>query len=310
MTKSFKFFTIGMAFSTMLFSGTAIFGQGLKARVIKEGAIMKAEPKKDKIAIVPFSLGSRLYEIEVVKDWTKDQIHPYRADIDLGYILSEFLESKKNEIPIFGKQDDTEIRRFSEREKIRIGFGASYGKSWPVTEEAVDEFSETKFVDSWVPSGSIMLRFPTGFALEVCAKKYEMVLRENDIDFGTINQTPIGLHLKYQGMPYGDFGVTSHVDVGIGINFSNFQKGSIIEELEFLTGVDLSIDTPDAFFVDMGAGLDIFLGKFISIGLEGRLYMGNIKSTWTYSGPAATVSQEYKLYVSNAQVSVGLRFWI
>lgn len=197
---------------------------------------------------------------------------------------------------------------FAESGKFSIGVIGGWAGS--VTDEAVEGFPETEFKSSGVYGGSIMYRFPRGFALELCVEHLSMDLEELGENFGTLKMTPVMLLFKYQGMPQKGTGLTGHVDIGGGISLNSFDKGPFVTDLEKTYGVKFDIETDNSFVFELGAGVDYFFTKNISTNLDGRFLLGNVGTSWKGSGPGGTVTLDIdKFYASNFQVLLGVRYW-
>jgi hypothetical protein len=192
-----------------------------------------------------------------------------------------------------------------------VSVGAFGGWAWSMADEAVAQFPHTEFESAGAYGGSIMYRFPSGFALELVFEKYEMDLVEFDEKFGTLQMTPVVLLFKAQGMPADGAGISGHAEAGLGINFTSFDKGPFVTDLEETYGVRYTIDTDDSFVFELGAGLDYFFTKHFSLLFDFRFFLGNVDTTWTVSGPGGTLPlgeiDEFK--ASNFQFLAGLRLW-
>jgi len=188
------------------------------------------------------------------------------------------------------------------------GFGGWAGS---MADEAVSGFSQTKLESSAVYGGSILYRFSNGFALELCAEHLEMELTELGSNFGKLKMTPLMLLFKFQGMPQTGRGITGHFDIGGGINFTSFDKGKFVTDLEKSSGAKFTISTDNSFIFEMGGGIDYFFTKNISINLDARLLAGNVGTSWKASGRtgSVTITDIDTFHVSNFQGLVGLRFW-
>lgn len=185
------------------------------------------------------------------------------------------------------------------------------GRAWSVVDEAVGGFPDTEFKSSGIYGGSAMYRFPNAFALELAVERLEMKLEESGEEFGTLEMTPVMVLLKWQGMPLEEKGLTGHVDIGGGVNFTSFKKGPFINGKEQNEGFQFAIDTDNSFILELGAGLDYFLSKHFSIGMDGRVLGGKVETSWKASGPTRTIDYEDldTFNVSNFQVLVGFRVW-
>ena len=310
MNRLSRFTAVIIMSAALLFDSADALGQSRSVRIIKEGAVMRAAPDENSPVIKNLQLGTSVFPMDREEGWVKIQLRPNETDKDFGYVSSAFFEFEEPEIRQPGEPEEYALNDASERKRTRISVGATYGKAWSITADAVGEFEDTEFKNVSAKSASLMVVFPSNFALEFRVGQLAMVLSELDEEFGTLNQNPVELLFKYQRLPQKALGVGTHADVGLGFNMTNFQKGPFIKDIELLTGAIYRIETKQSFFADLGIGLDIFLGRFMSINLEGRVYFGNISSTWTASGPDSTNSDKYKFYISNGQALIGLRFWI
>jgi opacity protein-like surface antigen len=187
-----------------------------------------------------------------------------------------------------------------------FSIGAMGGWAWNIADYAVEgsftQYPQTEFKSGGVYGGSIMYRFPRGFALELCAERLSMKLKEEGVDFGKLTMTPLMLLLKYQGRPEKGTGFTGHFDIGGGINFTSFDKGSFITDLEKATAIKFDIKTDNSFVFEVGGGVDYFFTKNISANLDARVLGTNVGT----SGWKIDVD---KFYASNFQILLGLRYW-
>jgi hypothetical protein len=187
-----------------------------------------------------------------------------------------------------------------------FSFGAFGGSVSSFASHALEgedsQYTDTKFKGKQVYGGSIMYRFPSGFAFELCAEKFSMDLNELGVDFGKLNMMPIMLLLKIQGMPKNEIGFTGHLDIGGGVSFNSFDNGSFLKELEETFGYNIKIETKDSFVFEIGGGIDYFFNKNVSLNIDGRLLISSIETSgWLIDAN--------KLYANNLQVLLGLRFW-
>jgi outer membrane protein W len=192
-----------------------------------------------------------------------------------------------------------------------ISIGLFGGGAWSIVSEAVKGFPETEFKSSPVYGVSLLYRFPNGIALELCAKNLEMELEETGNKFGKLKMTPVLFLLKFQGKPISGSGLSGHFDLGGGINFTSFEKGGLVTDLERAYGVQYTIDTDNNFVFETGGGFDYFFTKNISINLDIRLMVGNVDTTWKASGGggSTTLNDIDTFQISNIQGLLGLRFW-
>ena len=107
-------------------------------------------------------------------------------------------------------------------ESVKFSIGAIGGWATSITIEAVEGFANTEFKGNKVYGGSMMYRFPSGFALELCVVHLEMDLEELGENFGTLKMIPVMLLFKDQWMPKKGTGFTGHAEIGGGINFTSF----------------------------------------------------------------------------------------
>ena len=140
----------------------------------------------------------------------------------------------------------------------------------------------TRFQGSSVYGGSVMYRFPSGFALELSVNRLAMDLVDDyGGNYGTLNMTHVTLLCKFQGMPKYGTGLTWHADIGDGTSFNN---------------IDWEIDTINftGVLLELGAGLDYFFTKNISANLDIRFSI-----MWG----------DILLDTYNFKVLIGIRFW-
>ncbi len=207
------------------------------------------------------------------------------------------------------RADLTASSAFAESGKFSIGVIGGWAGS--ITDKAIDGFYKTEFKSSGVYGGSIMYRFPSGFALELFVEHLAMDLEELGVNFGTLNMTPVMLLFKAQEMPKNGTGFASHADIGGGINFSSFDKGPLITDLENTYGVQYTVDTDNSFVFGIGLGGDYFFTKNLSLSLDGRILLGNVGTSWKYRDQGGTIVplSFNEFHVSNFQGLLSARRW-
>jgi opacity protein-like surface antigen len=188
-----------------------------------------------------------------------------------------------------------------------FSIGAMGGWAWSVVDHAAEgsstQFPDTQFESHGVYGGSIMYRFPFGFALELCVEHLTMDLKELGDNYGTLKMTPVMLLLKQQGMPKAGTGFTGHADIGGGISLNSFDKGTATTNAENALGVTFPIKVDNSFVFEVGGGLDYFFTKNISVNLDGRFLLTNVgTSGWGRL-------DLNKFYASNFQALFGVRYW-
>ncbi|HEB76619.1 MAG TPA: hypothetical protein ENJ04_09730 [Nitrospirae bacterium] len=191
-------------------------------------------------------------------------------------------------------------------ESGRFSVGVFTGRANSIVENAAagaySIYPDTEFKSGGVIGGSLMYRFPAGYALELSVERLSMDLEELGVKFGTLNMTPVMFLFKVQDMPEGDTGLTGHADIGFGWSFNSFDKGPYITGLENTYGVTLDITVERSFVFELGAGADLFFTKNISANLDGRLLFGNVDT----SGWEIDLET---FHISNFQILFGMRYW-
>jgi hypothetical protein len=201
---------------------------------------------------------------------------------------------------------------FSAAARAQIGIGASGGFAGSVTKEGVSGFSETKFKPSKSYGFNLSYRFRNGLLLGVRAEQFRMALRENDADFGTLKVRPLMLTLGYQGRPEKGRGFAGHVQLSGGIGQTRFEKGPAITDLERLyKGAQIVVSTKRAPVVELNAGVDYFISRYLSFTTDFRILLSNIGTNWSVVGNRTVAMPDInKFFASNGQVLGGLRIWL
>jgi hypothetical protein len=180
-----------------------------------------------------------------------------------------------------------------------LSLGVHGGWAWGIADEAIDGFSNSEFDDAPVYGGSLLYRFPGGLALGVSIERLEMDLKEFGDTFGTIKMTPVMFNILYQGIPAGGRGLTGHGGIGLGVNFTSFDRGPA-------TRPTIAVDTDNDFIFSIYGGLDYFFSPNISMNLDGRFLLGTVETKWREFGSTLPIGD---LNIHNFQLLLGLRFW-
>jgi hypothetical protein len=191
------------------------------------------------------------------------------------------------------------------------GFGFTYGYAAGLAEYAIDGFESTEFGGGEHFGASLFYKFRSGLAFELNVSRFAMPLREGEVELGRLRLSPVLLLIKYQTKPYRAPGVAYHMEIGGGAYSAAFQKGNFIKEVESY-GAQFTIETENAFVLELGGGVDYFFSPKVSLLLDGRMLLGNIGTNWRVSGPLATVPLNgvEKFLPSNFQILAGLRIWL
>ena len=192
---------------------------------------------------------------------------------------------------------------FAESGKVSVGIVG--GWAWSTADDAIWGQSGTEFESAAVYGGRLMYRFPQQVALELAVDRLETDVKESESDLGTLNMTPVMLLVKAQGMPKNGEGLTGHVEIGGGINFSDFDENQSGDDL----GFPFTIDTDTSFVYEIGAGADYFLNNNFSLSLDGRWMGGQIDATRETEETSRTREEDITFYIYNIQLLVGARYW-
>jgi len=192
-----------------------------------------------------------------------------------------------------------------------FSIGAMGGGVAPIASEAVEGFPDTEWDTKGVFAGSLLYRFPSGFAIELLGESLDMELKENGASFGTLKMKPIMLLFKFQGMPVQESGWAGHGGIGGGINNTSFEKGTVLTDLERASGATINITTDKAFVFELGGGADYFFNRHVSVNFDLKMLLCNVGTNWSVSGGggSATIPDINKFMVSNIQALAGLRVW-
>jgi hypothetical protein len=136
-------------------------------------------------------------------------------------------------------------------------------------------------------------------ALGVSIEHLKMDLKEYGYNYGTIKMTPVMFNILYQGIPVGGRGLTGHGGIGLGMNFTSFDKGPDIRST-------ISVDTDNDFIFAIYGGFDYFFSPNISLNLDGRFLLGTVDTRWKEFGSTLPIGD---LNIHNFQILLGLRVW-
>ncbi len=180
-----------------------------------------------------------------------------------------------------------------------LSLGVFGGWGWGIADEGIDGYPHTEFDDGVVYGASLLYRFPRGFALGISVEHLEMDLKEFGEKYGNIKMTPVMFNILYQGIPIGGRGLTGHGGVGLGVNFTSFDKGPA-------TRPTVAVDTDDDFIFAIYGGLDYFFTRNISMNLDARFLLGTVDASWREFGSALPIDE---FNIHNFQLVLGLRLW-
>jgi len=180
-----------------------------------------------------------------------------------------------------------------------LSLGVYGGWAWGIADEGIDGDRHTEFEDGSVYGANLIYRFPGGLALGVSLEHLEMDLKEYGYNYGTIKMTPLMFNIFYQGIPVGGRGLTGHGGIGLGVNFTSFDKGPDIRPT-------ISVDTDNGFIFALYGGVDYFFSPNISLNLDGRFLLGTVETSWKEFGSTLPVGD---LNIHNFQLLLGLRVW-
>ena len=180
-----------------------------------------------------------------------------------------------------------------------FSLGVFGGWGWGIADEGIDGRPDSEFEDGGVYGANLHYRFPGGFTLGLSVEHMEMDLKEFGNKYGKIKMTPVMLNILYQGIPVGGRGLTGHGGIGLGANFTSFDKGPDIRPT-------ISVDTDDGFVFALYGGIDYFFTPNISMNVDGRFLLGTVETTWREFGSTLPIGD---LNIHNFQILLGLRMW-
>lgn len=180
-----------------------------------------------------------------------------------------------------------------------MSLGVFGGWAWGIADDAIDGYTSTEFDEGPVYGASLLYRFPGGLALGVSVERVEMDLKEFGDKYGTIKMTPVMLNILYQGIPVGGRGLTGHGGIGLGVNFTSFDRGPA-------TRPTISIDTDDGFVFALFGGIDYFFTPHLSFNLDGRFLLGTVDTVWREFGSPLPIGE---FNIHHFQIVLGLRMW-
>ncbi|MBI5696856.1 MAG: hypothetical protein HZC51_14180 [Nitrospirae bacterium] len=167
-------------------------------------------------------------------------------------------------------------------------------------------------------SGNVMYRFPSGFTARVEVQHMDLDL---GVDWagsvGSLSTTPVMLLVGYQGMPNEDgipvdSGFTGHGELGGGISFNNFDKGSGMDVVDTLVGGTSDVKIKNGYAFEFGVGGDYFFNRNFSMNLDLRYLLNRAETTgwnpnlvWVGGGPVRIS----KVVADTGQAMLGVRYW-
>jgi opacity protein-like surface antigen len=192
---------------------------------------------------------------------------------------------------------------FAESGKFSVGVIG--GGAWSTADNAIWGRSGTNFESAAVYGGRLMYWFPQQIGLELAVDRIALDVKDSGRDVGTLSLTPVMLVVKAQGMPRGGTGFTGHLEIGGGLNFTDFDENPSGDEL----GFPYTIETETAFVYAIGAGADYFLSEHFSLSLDGRWMGGEVDSVRKTEEVTGTRKDDLTFFIYNLELLMGVRYW-
>ena len=191
---------------------------------------------------------------------------------------------------------------------IKLSMGFLYGSASSFM-EAIVGYSDTKFEAGSIIGVSGMLLSKSGLGCELLIESYKQELNETGISFGELKSNIVLLLFKAQGIPSRNKEFTVSADIGMGINFTSFDKGYFFKEMESHYNVRWTIETDNAFIFEFGLGVGYFLSQNVSVSFDLRIMFGNVYTVWTVENLKTGESTDDLFYGSTIQPMLILRYW-
>jgi len=231
------------------------------------------------------------------------------------------------------QQADARVLRRTALQTPVAGFGVEFGGVSSISDDAVDGFPYTEFNSSFLYGGNFVVFLPgnmgnrvnpMGIGFEIGISHFEMDLEEQGIavdsqdfyygnlgiDFGTLKVTPLAFLLRLQQFPAQNRPFGFNFDVGFGVFFSDFSEGPVIKDIEIENATNVTIDTENSTFFQIGAGTDFFLVPQMSLSFRLKFLVGNIGTSWDVpGGDSVLLSTIDQFNVSNMQYMANIRIW-
>ena len=186
-----------------------------------------------------------------------------------------------------------------------FSLGVYGGWGWGIASEGVEGYPSSEFSEGPVYGANLMYRFPGGFTMGVSFEQLEMDLKEFGYNYGTLKMNPLMVNFLYQGIPVGGRGFTGHGGIGLGVNFTSFEKGPDIEAVG-APGSAITVDTDEGFVFALYGGLDYFFTRNISMNLDGRFLLGTVDTSWRANGRPLPIGT---FDIHSFQLLLGMRLW-
>ncbi|MBI5182892.1 MAG: hypothetical protein HY999_00815 [Nitrospinae bacterium] len=201
----------------------------------------------------------------------------------------------------------------------KLAVGALGGWAWGLNEDGVKGLPTTHFESGGVYGANIMYLYipdldteeenpyiadKLGFGVEACIENFSMDLKVEGEHKGTLKMIPVMFLFKFQGVPPQGIGFSAHADIGLGMNFAEFDKAPGQSHTR-------KIDVDNSLIYEIGAGTDYFFTKDIAFSMDVRFLLTEVD--WEESGrgePIISATNDLSGFqVSNVQLLVGLRYW-
>lgn len=171
------------------------------------------------------------------------------------------------------------------------GFGL--GSLAGVSTEAVDNYPDTEFQGGTLFTGSIVFLFPdyrenysfmTRYGVELRFDNYDLLLSEDNFDFGSLTISSVTAAFKFYQLPVPGSAVGFHFDAGLSIGGTSFSKDSELLAEEISTGIYRDIDVGASASLVFGGGVDIFIGPNAFLNIDLRFADTYVPVNWYENG--------------------------
>jgi hypothetical protein len=177
-------------------------------------------------------------------------------------------------------------------------------------DNAIKDFDDSARLENGFIIGGNFFYAPensNGAGIEGIIETFNMNL-SGDFDYGKLRITPVMALFKFQGFPSKKTGFAGHGSIGVGIAFTDFEKGEIFHNINRYTRAHSSVETDNTFVFQIGGGVDYFFNRKVSMNLDCKWLYGVVPIRVTVEG--YRVDDMDKINASNLQLVMGATYWI
>jgi opacity protein-like surface antigen len=284
----------------LVISTLNLYSLEIKARVIKEGAVLRLNPERESTAIKNLPLGAILEVEEIVGEWLKGKLPPdERGFVISGYVHKSFVTFEIEPVPAKPR------KRIEQKEERRpaFGLGISGGYASP-TERIYDGGA--------MFGGRICYSITKNIGVELKGLVYQSPVdgEPEGLSAGKMTFVPIQLSALVR-FPLGKR-IVPYVGFGAGYYLSSFEIDSeIVDDWEDL-GFNIEEKVEHKLGYHFGLGMDYFFSNNLALNADFSYCLVESKGSWSITEQAsgAQVSGDFgDLNFNTIMFGIGLTYF-